>query len=157
MKVVHQNEEIKPGPKKEVDQGMYPVLKDLPKPTANMKLNAAQKKWWYWFGVEFVKTNQVSQVDLMHLQQAAFWMDARCKAIHQVNQKGYAGLVQTFTSGATNVSGHVSIIEKADKHLADVSAHFGLSIKDRKKLDTKTSTDPNQLDLLDEITKALSS
>lgn len=156
MKVVHQNQEVKKEEKPENEKsGLYEVLKELPKPTANMKMNAAQKKWWDWFGSQFVKTNQVSKVDLMHLQQAAFWMDARCKAIYEVNKRGIKGLVQTFTSGATNVTGYVSIIEKADKHLADVSAHFGLSIKDRKKLDTKTATDPNQLDLLDEINKAL--
>ena len=128
---------------------LYDVLKKLPPPSANMKLNAAQKKWWYWFGYEFVKTKKISMLDLTHLQKASFWMDARSKAIFETNKKGYkGGLVQTFTSGATNVSGHVSIIEKADKHLDEVSAHFGLSIKDRQKLSSNTDSNPNQLNFL---------
>lgn len=137
--------------KPEENTALYEVLKSLPKPTANMKLSAAQKKWWTWFGVEFVKTNKFSNVDLIHLQQASFWMDARCQAIQKINTKGYdGGLVQTFKGGATNVSGHVSIVEKADKHLDSVSAHFGLSIKDRKKLN-EVSENPGQLDLFDEL------
>lgn len=132
------------------EQPLYEILKDLPKPEARFKLNAAQKKWWYWFGYEFIKTNQIAKGDLKHLQKAAFWMDARCQAISKINKEGYDGLVQTFKSGATNVTGHVSIIEKADKHLDEVSAHFGLSIKDRQKINSDVSPS-TQLDWLDEF------
>tara|TARA_R110001632_G_scaffold137804_2_gene253444 strand:+ start:25256 stop:25732 length:477 start_codon:yes stop_codon:yes gene_type:complete len=156
MKVVHQNEEIKkPDLESAEASSLYEILKELPKPETSMKLNAAQKKWWYWFGHEFVATKQFSKVDLMHLQQAAFWMDARCKAIAEINKKGYKGLVQTFTTGANNVTGHVSIIEKADKHLDAVSAHFGLSIKDRNKIKAVDGPGDNQLNLFDEMMKKL--
>lgn len=160
MEVVYQNA----GTKKEIEKqeensSLYEVLKELPKPEPGMKLNAAQKKWWYWFGYEFVATKKFSKVDLMHLQQASFWMDARCKAIAEVNKsKGISGLVQKFASGATNVTGYVSIIEKADKHLDGVSSHFGLSIKDRSKIKSvEEGPVSNQLDLLDEIDKMLNS
>lgn len=156
MKVVHQNEDLKKETSTdETANNLYEVLKELPKPNPNMKLNAAQKKWWYWFGFEFIETKQFSKVDLIHLQQASFWMDARSKAIAAANKKGINGLVQTFTSGATNVTGYVSIIEKADKHLAEVSAHFGLSIKDRKKLGEVSSAGDGQLDLFDAAFKKL--
>jgi len=136
------------------EKSLYDILKDLPAPLVNMKLSASQKKWWYWFGFEFVKTNQITQLDLPHLQKAAFWMDARSKAIYHVNKKGYAGLVQKFASGATNVTGHVSIIEKADKHLDEVSAHFGLSIRDRQKLKPQEINE-NQLSLFETIANKL--
>ncbi|TVZ55616.1 hypothetical protein OD91_0871 [Lutibacter sp. Hel_I_33_5] len=150
LEIAHKNSEIlKPESTTPETQNLYEVLKELPKPESSMKLSASQKKWWLWFGYEFVKTNQTTKVDLIHLQQAAFWMDARCKAIAEVNsKKGIDGLVQKFASGATNVTGYVSIIEKADKHLAEVSAHFGLSIKDRKKLGAVNSENDNQLSLL---------
>lgn len=156
MKVVHQNlETIKSVSGPEEVSALYEILKHLPKPEASMKLSAAQKKWWYWFGVEFVSTKQFSKVDLIHLQQAAFWMDARCKAIAEVNKKGYKGLVQVFEKGYTNITGHVSIIEKADKHLDGVSAHFGLSIKDRNKIKAIEGPGDNQLDLFAEVVKKL--
>jgi phage terminase small subunit len=156
MKIVHQNSEIKQGiSESEEAAALYEILKELPKPECAMKLSAAQKKWWYWFGNEFVSTKQFSKVDLMHLQQAAFWMDARCKAIAEINKKGYKGLVQTFATGATNVTGHVSVLEKADKHLDSVSAHFGLSIKDRNKIKAVESSSENQLSLFDEVMQKL--
>jgi phage terminase small subunit len=132
---------------------LYQVLEDLPKPERSFKLNNRQKFWWAWFGLEFIKTNQLTKLDLMHLQRAAFWMDARSQAIAKINAKGYSGLVQVFATGANNVSGHVSIIEKADKALEDVSSHFGLSIKDRSKL-KQPSVDPGQLDLFDQFLQA---
>lgn len=134
---------------------LYKILSELPKPDNKMKLSAAQKYWWYFFGNEFLTTKQVSKLDLIHLQKASFWMDARCQAFAEIKKKGYkGGLVQTFQSGATNVSGHVSIVEKADKHLDDVSSHFGLSIRDRQKLKVE-ETDQSQLSLFAQTMQAL--
>ena len=66
--------------------------------------------------------------------------------------------MQKFTSGATNVTGYVSIIEKADKHLDGVSSHFGLSIKDRSKIKSvEEGPASNQLSLLDQIDEMLHS
>ncbi|MCG7502411.1 P27 family phage terminase small subunit [Tenacibaculum sp. Mcav3-52] len=156
MKVVHSNSGVdKKTELTETEKKLYEVLEELPKPETSMKLNAKQKKWWYWFGYEFVKTKQFSKLDLTHLQKAAIWMDARCLAIAEINKKGYhGGMVQTFLSGANNVSAHISILEKADKHLDEVSAHFGLSIKDRQKLKVD-DTVGGQLNLFDEVLKKL--
>lgn len=156
MEVAHKsNGEIKTKENDAESAALYEVLKKLPKPEASMKLSRAQKKWWYWFGLEFISTDQLTKVDLIHLQQAAFWMDARCQAIKVINDKGYEGLVQTFKTKATNITGHVSILEKADKHLDSVSAHFGLSIKDRSKLKNVKTPDSNQYSLFKDIMKEL--
>ena len=91
MKVAHKNEDLpnkstaeNTGPE---ESSLYEVLKELPKPTVDMKLTASQKKWWYWFGLEFVKTKQFTNTDLMHLQNAAVMMDARCKMIKIINDE----------------------------------------------------------------------
>lgn len=140
---------------KKEKQQLYEALEKLPRPMSQMNLNKAQKKWWYWFGYEFVKTGQFTKLDMMHLQKAAVWMDARCQAVQQIGEKGYVGgLVQYFTSGASNVSAHVSIMEKADRHLDEVSAHFGLSIKDRQKLKVE-EVDDNQLSLFEQFAEKL--
>ena len=136
------------------EKKLYKILLKLPSPKKEFNLTKSQKKWWYWFGNEFIKTRQVSLLDLTHLQKAAFWMDARCLAFQEISDLGYKGLVQKFTSGATNITGHVSIIEKADKHLEDVSSHFGLSLKDRQKLKVET-TDASQLSLFENLVKKL--
>jgi len=136
------------------EKKLYDILSKLPSPKKEFNLSASQKKWWYWFGKEFIQTRQVSLLDLTHLQKAAFWMDARCQAYSEISDQGYKGLVQKFPSGATNITGHVSIIEKADKHLEDVSAHFGLSIRDRQKIKTETS-DNTQLSLFENLVQKL--
>lgn len=136
------------------ETALYEVLKELPKPSTQFKLSARQKYWWYYFGNEFLKTKQLSLLDLTHLQKAAFWMDARAQAFKEIQNLGYKGLVQKFPSGATNITGHVSIVEKADKHLDEVSAHFGLSFRDRQKLNTADVSD-NQLSLFDSLVKKL--
>lgn len=134
----------------EEQKNLYQIIQELPKPDVKMKLTSAQKYWWFWFGKEFIKTDNITKLDLIHLQRAAFWMDARCQAYSEIKKMGYKGLVQKFQSGATNITGHVSIIEKADKNLDDVSAHFGLSIRDRKKLKIE-EVDKNQLSLFEAL------
>ena len=136
------------------EKKLYEILLKLPSPKKEFNLTKAQRKWWYWFGKEFIQTKQISLLDLSHLQKAAFWMDARCQAYAEVTELGYKGLVQRFPSGATNITGHVSIIEKADKNLDDVSSHFGLSLRDRQKLKT-TDTDNNQLSLFETVMNKL--
>ncbi len=83
-------------------------------------------------------------------------MDARCQAYKRVSELGYDGFVQTFKNGTTNITGHISIIEKADKHLEDVSSHFGLSIRDRSKLKVERPVDNSQLNLFEQLKKTLS-
>ena len=136
--------------KKSQEESLYQALSSLPDPDVKMKLTPQQKYWWYFFGLEFIKTKQISKLDLIHLQSAAWWMDARCQAYFEIKKKGYKGLVQTFSSGANNVTGHVSIIEKSDKRLDEISAHFGLSIKDRQKLKVE-KVDENQLSLFEKF------
>lgn len=150
LKVHKSNGEIN---KSESEQ-LYEILESLPSPDVKMKLTAAQKYWWYFFGKEFCLTKQFSKLDLMHLQNAAVSMDARCKLVKKINDlnkedaAGVAGWVQIFKTGASNITGYQTMYEKATKQLDDVSAHFGLSIRDRQKLKIEKA-DESQLSLFE--------
>lgn len=148
MKVVKLEEKQKQ--KKE----LYTMLETLPKPPVQFKLSASQKYWWDWFGKELVKTGSVTNLDLLHLQRAAYWLDLRCRMIHIQNVKNKAaksgifpGHIQTFKSGATQTSVYTQLIEKSDKALSEISLQFGLSIRDRNKLTSPPEVDPAQTDL----------
>ena len=160
MKVVHQNGDQKKDASKNAEEisSLYEILKELPKPEPGMKLNAAQKKWWYWFGYEFVSTNQFSKVDLIHLQDAAVAMDMKCKLISFINEEnkksitGIGGVVQKFPSGATNITGYQSALKDQVKVLESISSHFGMSARDRSKIKAVDNGVPsNQISLLDQI------
>jgi phage terminase small subunit len=152
LKVVHNTISDLPTETSAEEKQLYDVLEKLPQPRKHFNLSDDQKKLWYWFGAQFLKTKQLTELDLIHLQKAAFWLNQRNNNIRQINRLngkdpfGVAGTVQTFVNGANNVTGYISIVEKADKHLDEVSAHFGLSFRDRKKLAIENN-DPGQLDI----------
>lgn len=133
---------------------LFAMLDNLPKPPVQFKLNAAQKFWWNYVGKVLVETNQFAKLDLIHLQSAAYWLDVRCRmiAIQNLKNKGASpgtapGNIQTFKTGAQQVSVYEILIEKADKALLKLSLHFGLSIYDRNKLTSPPEVDPDQTDL----------
>lgn len=156
MKVVHKSVgEIKEPEQYSENNLLYGVLEKLPQPKKEFNLTKDQKKWWLWFGKEFLTTKQFTQSDLIHLQNAAISLDARNKMIKQINRlneedekNGTAGWVQVFANKTTNVSGYQTMYEKATKQLEDVSSHFGMSFKDRKKLAMEPANS-GQLDLFD--------
>jgi len=153
LKIVHNSSGNLKEPETESNSELYKILDKLPKPLPKFNLTASQKYWWYWFGNEFLSTNNFATLDQTHLQKAAIWLDFRNQAIKIINELGYEnGLVQTFRGGAQNISAHLTVLEKADKHLEEVSSHFGLSFKDRNKLKMPAG-ESGQLDMFDEWMK----
>ncbi|MFD1292657.1 hypothetical protein ACFQ5N_02305 [Lutibacter holmesii] len=157
MKVVHNSNGIKQHeePPTSEEKALYEILEKLPQPRKYFNLNQDQKKLWYWFGSQFLSTKQFVEGDLVHLQNAAISLDARNKMIAVINKlnaadkiNGTAGWVQVFANKTTNVSGYQTMYEKATKQLNEVSAHFGLSFRDRKKL-AMESAETGQLDLFE--------
>lgn len=136
---------------------IYSALEKLPRPKKEFNLTADQRKWWYWFGYEFVKTRNFSKLDLVHLQNAAISLDQRNKIILKINKlnqedpDGVAGWVQSFKNNTSNITGYQTSYDKATKQLDEISRHFGLSFSDRKKLGENNSEDPNQTSLFDEV------
>ena len=149
---------LKPEEKK-----LYDILTKLPSPKKEFNLTKDQKKWWYWFGNEFLQTKQFVQADLIHLQNAAFCLDQRNKIIAKINKlnsrdpDGVSGWVQSFPNGTNNVSGYQTSYDKATKQLNDISEYFGLSFIHRQKIKNPGTEDPNQLKMFDYVLQKLHS
>ena len=143
------------------EKKLYDILAKLPTPKRDFNLTKDQRKWWYWFGKEFLSTKKLVEGDLLHLQNAAFSMDQRNKIIAKINKlnskdvDGVAGWVQTFKNGASNISAYQTSYDKATKQLNDVSEYFGLSFAHRQKINNPGSNNNGQLSLLDQISDML--
>ncbi len=127
-------------------QNLYTVLDKLPAPMSKFSLSSAQKFWYNYVGKLLVSTNKLTAPDLIHLHAFARSIDYYLQAEEKIAEKGYGGLVQTFASGASNVSGHITLREKMLKEIDNYSKHFGFSFKDRQKLNEPTQQ-TNQLSL----------
>ena len=141
----------------ELNKNLYPILKNLPAPMKRLNLTKEQIFWYKHFGTLLVESKKLTSPDLIHLHQLARSVDYLNQAEAKITEKGYAGgLVQTFTSGASNVSGHVTLREKMLKEIDNYSKHFGFSFKDRMKLNESSEPD-NQLSLFELEKRAQSS
>ena len=89
MKIEHKNESgVKNlSPEIEEKNNLYESLKKIPAPKKEFNLTADQRKWWYWFGHEFVSTRKFVQLDLIHLHNAAVSLDERNKILKKINAK----------------------------------------------------------------------
>lgn len=160
MKVVHSSSG---GNKKETskeEKQLYDVLVKLPAPKKEMNLSKDQRKLWYWIGKEFLTTNQICLLDLYHLQTLVMAVDKRNKMYRIINDKNeldfskMAGSVQTFATGARQISPEEVMVKNYTSEINEVSKLFGFSLKDRQKL-TAAPTDSNQLDLFGMIAEQL--
>ena len=131
---------------------LYQALNKLPAPISRFNLNTDQKHWYKHFGKELLSTNQLAKVDLIHLHKLAVAVDIYTQAVAAMNEKGYnGGIIQTFTTGAAQISPHITAQEKAIKQIDDVSKHFGFSFRDRFKLEKPNQDDPAQTSLFDKF------
>lgn len=72
------------------------------------------------------------------------------KAIIKANKlKAGTGYIQTFSTGAKNISAEVTLKQQAEKQLFICLRRFGLDPKSEKELNI--SQDPNQTNLLDKL------
>ncbi|MDM1408574.1 P27 family phage terminase small subunit [Myroides sp. DF42-4-2] len=130
------------------NQQLYDVLDKLPAAMAKFNLTKDQKFWYKYFGEQLVSSNKLTKPDLVHLHRLATTIDFYIQAEAEINARGFqGGLIQTFATGATNVSGYVTIREKMIKDMDELSKHFGFSFKDRNKLVDVPKGDPGQGDL----------
>lgn len=145
MKVLRNDGEVV-----EVNKNLYEILKTLPAPMPKINLTDNQKFWYRHFGKMLIESNKLTKPDLIHLHALARSVDYYLQAEEQINNRGYiGGLVQTFLSGASNVSGHVTLREKMLKEIESFSKHFGFSFKDRLSLKETGTNDGSQLSLFD--------
>jgi phage terminase small subunit len=123
----------------EVNKNLYVILKKLPAPMKRFGLTKNQIFWYNHFGRILIDSKKLTDPDLIHLHALAKSIDYMLQAEEKINEKGYnGGLVQTFTSGATNISAHMTVREKMLKEIDNYSKHFGFSFKDRMKLNEES-------------------
>lgn len=133
----------------EVNKNLYEILKKLPAPMSKMDLSDNQKFWYKYFGQILIDSKKLTKPDLIHLHSLARSVDYYLQAESEINKRGYTGgLVQIFATGASNVSGHVTLREKMLKEIDNASKHFGFSFKDRMKLN-ESSEQSTQLSLFE--------
>lgn len=138
------------GEVKKVNKNLYEILKKLPAPVAKMKLSADQKYWYNYFGEQLIESQKLTKPDLLHLHRLATSVDYYVQAENHIRKKGYeGGLIQTFKSGATNVSAHFTMREKALKDIDELSKHFGFSFKDRSKIQEPIKANEGQTSLFE--------
>lgn len=127
---------------------LYDILDKLPAPMAKFNLSKDQKFWYKYFGEQLISSKKLTKPDLVHLHRLATTIDYYVQAESEINARGFqGGLIQTFATGATNVSGYVTIREKMIKDMDELSKHFGFSFKDRSKLVDVPKANPSQGDL----------
>ena len=148
---------IKPEFKEKQKKELFEMLEELPKPPAQAALTESQLVWWYWVGNLLVQTGKFAELDMIHLQNAAVQLDLRNRIIKEINRQnesssnGVGGLIQVHTTGARQIDPLASQLASINKSLDNISAHFGLSIKDRNKIKEVDHADPNQTDLFKEF------
>lgn len=127
---------------------LYDILDKLPSPLAKFNLTKDQKFWYKFFGEQLVSSKKLTRPDLVHLHRLSTSIDYYIQAEAEINSRGFVGgLIQTFATGAANVSAYVTIREKMIKDMDELSKHFGFSFKDRNKLVEVKTSDPAQGDL----------
>lgn len=131
---------------------LYSALSKLPPANKKFGLNADQKYWYRFFGLELLATNKLTKVDLIHLCKIAVAVTMYQEAILKMNVKGYdGGVIQTFKNGVEQISPHITVQEKATKQIDEVSKHFGFSFKDRYNLNIPKPEVTEQTSLWEEF------
>lgn len=126
------------------------VLSQVPK--APVYLDAASKRHWkvlsrILIGAEILKTMHLPTLEI--LATAAGQREYAIRAINKKNRRSPgSGFIQTFKSGANNISAEVTLKEKAEKTMLQCIKQFGLDPKSEKELNHEPS---NQTDLLEQL------
>ena len=126
------------------------VLTQVPSPPAH--LDAKEKKHYREIGKTLITAGVLKSVHLMALEvlatNRALWIFA-VKEIAKKNRKKYGeGYVQTYTTGATNITTELAMKGRAEKLMLENLALFGMDPISEKKLKGGL-TNPNQGDLFE--------
>lgn len=154
MEIIHKADGSWNDPEtKKSNSDLYEIITKLPAPINRFNLSKDQKFWYKYYGDQLVSSNKLTKTDLFHLHRLAQSIDYYLQAEKEIASRGYhGGLIQTYTSGAANVSAHLTLREKMLKDIDDISKHFGFSFKDRAKLN-QIKEDPQQLDIFSQFLK----
>lgn len=128
-------------------------LLEVPKPP--VYLNDDAKKHYVRMGKILAKSKRLKEAFLPALEVYAESMAQFQFAVSEIRRKNRrefgSGYIQTFNSGAANISVEVTLKKSAIDDLLKCFKIFGLDPKSEKEL--KDSVDPNQGNLFEEMLK----
>lgn len=130
-------------------------LKTLPSPPPY--LSAVAKKHFKKFGkilitAEILKATHIAALEILS-ENYEQWEWAVREIRTKNKTKHGDGYIQTFISGAKNVSVYVTLKRDAEKTILQCFKQFGLDPRSEKEL--KSDSNPGQLDLFEEIKKSM--
>lgn len=123
-------------------------LTKLPPPPSH--LDRFEKKYYKEIGKLLITAGVLKSIHLIALEvlatNRAIWIFA-VQEISKKNKERYgAGYVQTYSTGATNITTELAMKSKAERTMLENLALFGMDPQSEKKLKAQV-TDPNQGDL----------
>lgn len=140
MKAVHRKDFVTKGVKE---------LKTVPNPPAY--LSASAKNHYKTMAEILIKADRLTEIYLPALEVFADAMAQFEWAIKAINRKNRiengSGFIQTYESGATNISTELVVKREAEATLFKCFKQFGMEPRSEKEL--KEDKNPNQLDLFE--------
>jgi len=131
--------------KKLQDDGLVKKIPDSPK-----MLSTVGRRYWKSLSATLIDAKVLKKAHLPALEiladQYAQYEEAALEIKLQNKEKRMSGYVQTFTSGAQNVSVYVTLKKDAAKTILQILKQFGMDPKSEKDLNMEP---PNQLSLLE--------
>jgi phage terminase small subunit len=153
MKIAHQNKKatlrndrVKPDSEK---------LDKLPRPANWFECNERVKIIYRDIGKKLLEMRGMREFDSYALLMLATALDQYVYATREINrrenQEPGTGYIQTFLTGASNVSVEVTLRDRAFKQIIELASKFGLTLRDRMQMKTP-QVDPDQIPLFDMFT-----
>ena len=131
------------------------LLSRVPKPP--VYLTEYAKEHYRDMAKKLIKIERLKEVYLPALEVYAESMACWEWALREIKRKNKmafgSGYIQTYSSGATNITTEMVMMRNAKSDILDCAKIFGLQPDSDKKL--KSTTDPNQGNLFDELQKKL--
>ena len=132
-------------------------LSQVPKPP--VYLSDAAKEHYKLMAKKLIKVERLKETYLSALEiyaEAMSQWEFANRRIREMNKKDLgSGYIQTYSTGATNITTEMSIRDKSIKILFDCFKQFGLDPSSDKGL--KQEGNPNQLNAFDQLEKLLKS
>lgn len=130
------------------------TLSLVPMPPAY--LSASAKKHFKMMGQKLANKERLKDIYINALEIYASAMDQfewACKEINRKNKIEFgSGFIQTYKTGATNISTEIVLRNDAADTLIKCFKQFGLDPKSEK--DLKTAAETGQMDLFEQFLKA---
>lgn len=130
-------------------------LEELPKPESIFSMDTQGKKWYRFLGAKLLSTGRLSEVDIPNLVLLANAWAQYAFAAKEINKKNRsemgAGYIQTYKTGATNITTEYKLRADAEEQILKISKLFGMSFKDRHSLTGFFEDNTGQLDLFGEL------